>query len=103
MYFFGNTPAGDDLVGITFWIGTMAMMAASAFFFPIYGFSRWKMENITPCFWTYYLIAAVHYMYMRDAHAEGDSTTVFRYVDWILTVPLMCVEFYLILKCWCYN
>jgi len=22
----------------------------------------------------------------------------FRYVDWILTVPLMCVEFYLILK-----
>ena len=31
--FFGDTPAGDDLVGITFWIGTMAMMAASAFFF----------------------------------------------------------------------
>ena len=37
-------------------------------------------------------------MYMRDAHAAGDSTTVFRYVDWILTVPLMCVEFYLILR-----
>ena len=35
---------------------------------------------------------------MRDAHAAGDSTTIFRYVDWILTVPLMCVEFYLILK-----
>ena len=29
MYFFGDTPAADDLVGITFWIGTMAMMAAS--------------------------------------------------------------------------
>ena len=28
-------------------------------------------------------IAAVHYMYMRDAHAAGDSTTIFRYVDWI--------------------
>jgi bacteriorhodopsin len=30
----------------------------------------------------------------------GDLTnvTAFRYVDWILTVPLMCVEFYLILK-----
>ena len=37
-------------------------------------------------------------MYMRDAHAAGESTTIFRYVDWILTVPLMCVEFYLILK-----
>ena len=44
-------------------------------------------------------IAAVHYFYMRDywaAHME--SPTFFRYVDWVLTVPLMCVEFYLILK-----
>jgi len=30
--------------------------------------------------------------------ATGDSPTFFRYVDWILTVPLMCVEFYLITK-----
>ena len=44
-------------------------------------------------------IAAVHYFYMRDYWAAtGDSPTFFRYVDWILTVPLMCVEFYLILK-----
>jgi len=54
-------------------------------------------------------IAAVHYMYMRDYWAAsvvldeagrvtGDSPVFFRYVDWILTVPLMCVEFYLILK-----
>lgn len=44
-------------------------------------------------------IAAVHYFYMRDFWAEtGTSPTEFRYIDWILTVPLMCVEFYLILK-----
>ena len=37
---------------------------------------------------------------MRDAAMAGslDNVTAFRYVDWILTVPLMCVEFYLILK-----
>jgi len=37
---------------------------------------------------------------MRDAAMAGDvmNITAFRYVDWILTVPLMCVEFYLILK-----
>jgi bacteriorhodopsin len=36
---------------------------------------------------------------MRDYWAEvGESPTFFRYVDWTLTVPLMCVEFYLILK-----
>ena len=98
MYFFGSTPAGDDLVGITFWIGTMAMMAASVFFFlsMVSVDDKWKSSLLVSGLITF--IAAIHYMYMRDAHAEGDSTTVFRYVDWILTVPLMCVEFYLILK-----
>jgi bacteriorhodopsin len=36
---------------------------------------------------------------MRDYWAtNAESPTFFRYVDWILTVPLMCVEFYLILR-----
>ena len=97
-YFFGDVPAGDDLVGITFWIGTMAMMAASVFFFLNLNAvdSKWRSSILVSGLITF--IAAVHYMYMRDAHADGDSTTIFRYVDWILTVPLMCVEFYLILK-----
>ena len=98
MYFFGGAPAGDDIVGITFWIGTMAMMAASAFFFLSLNSvdSKWRSSILVSGLITF--IAAVHYMYMRDAHAAGDATTVFRYVDWILTVPLMCVEFYLILR-----
>ena len=29
---------------------------------------------------------------------EAGNITSIRYIDWILTVPLMCVEFYLILK-----
>jgi sensory rhodopsin len=41
----------------------------------------------------------VHYFYMRGVWIEtGTSPTQFRYIDWVLTVPLMCVEFYLILK-----
>jgi bacteriorhodopsin len=36
---------------------------------------------------------------MRDYwNAFQESPTFFRYVDWVLTVPLMCLEFYLILK-----
>ena len=36
---------------------------------------------------------------MRDYNlVTGDSPTFFRYVDWILTVPLMCVEFYLLTR-----
>ena len=42
-------------------------------------------------------IAFWHYLYMREAHMAGDVTTVFRYIDWLITVPLQIVEFYLIL------
>ena len=88
-----------DYVGFTFFVGCMAMMAASAFFFlSLNQFDKkWRTSVLVSGLITF--IAAVHYFYMRDywaAHEE--SPTFFRYVDWILTVPLMCVEFYLILK-----
>ena len=91
--------AADNYVAFTFFIGTMAMMAASVFFF-------FELSNTSPKWRTSVLvsglitlIAAVHYYYMRGYNLEtGDSPTFFRYVDWILTVPLMCVEFYLITK-----
>ena len=75
------------------------MMAASAFFFlSLNQFDKkWRTSVLVSGLITF--IAAVHYFYMRDYWAAtGDSPTFFRYVDWILTVPLMCVEFYLILK-----
>ena len=96
-----------DYVGFTFFVGCMAMMAASAFFFlSLNQFDKkWRTSVLVSGLITF--IAAVHYYYMRDYWAAsqlwegaegGDSPTFFRYVDWILTVPLMCVEFYLILK-----
>ena len=88
-----------DYVGFTFFVGCMAMMAASAFFFlSLNQFDKkWRTSVLVSGLITF--IAAVHYFYMRDYWAStGDSPTFFRYVDWILTVPLMCVEFYLILK-----
>ncbi len=91
--------ATDDYVGFTFFVGCMAMMAASAFFFlSMNSFdSKWKTSILVSGLITF--IAAVHYWYMRDYWAtNATSPTFFRYVDWVLTVPLMCVEFYLILK-----
>jgi len=88
-----------DYVGFTFFVGCMAMMAASAFFFlSLNQFDRkWRTSVLVSGLITF--IAAVHYFYMRDYWAANmESPTFFRYVDWILTVPLMCVEFYLILK-----
>ena len=98
---FALVPAMDstDYVGFTFFVGCMAMMAASAFFFlSMNSFdSKWRTSILVSGLITF--IAAVHYWYMRDYWASGNGSPVFfRYVDWILTVPLMCVEFYLILK-----
>ena len=105
-FLFVSKMAPDDYVGFTFFIGCMAMMAASVFFFfSMNSFDKkWRTSILVSGLITF--IAAVHYLYMRDywldtfdpATGLGDSPTVFRYVDWILTVPLMCVEFYLILK-----
>ena len=89
----------NDYVGFTFFVGCMAMMAASAFFFlSMNSYDRkWKTSILVSGLITF--IAAVHYWYMRDYWAaNAESPTFFRYVDWVLTVPLMCVEFYLILK-----
>ena len=88
-----------DYVGFTFFVGCMAMMAASAFFFlSLSQFDKkWRTSVLVSGLITF--IAAVHYFYMRDYWAAfQESPTFFRYVDWILTVPLMCVEFYLITK-----
>lgn len=83
----------------TFFVGTMAMMAAAAFFFlEMRNVSeRWRTSLLVSGLITF--IAAVHYYYMRDFFTDtGESPVFFRYVDWMLTVPLMCVEFYLITK-----
>jgi bacteriorhodopsin len=91
--------ASDNYVAFTFFIGTMAMMAASVFFFFEVGNTpkKWQTSVLVSGLITF--IAAVHYYYMRGYNLQtGDSPTFFRYVDWLLTVPLMCVEFYLITK-----
>ncbi len=89
----------DNYVAFTFFTGCMAMMAASVFFFFEVGnvHKKWRTSVLISGIITF--IAAVHYYYMRDYYlSTNTSPTFFRYVDWLLTVPLMCVEFYLITK-----
>lgn len=89
----------DDFVGISFWIISMSLVAATVFFFlerdrvsP-----KWKTSLTVSGLVT--LVAAVHYFYMRDVWVNTGSTpTVFRYIDWLITVPLLMIEFYLILS-----
>ncbi len=88
----------NDFVGISFWLATAMMLAATVFFFierdRVKG--KWKTSLTVAGLVTG--IAFWHYMYMRDVWVNtGESPTVFRYVDWLITVPLQIIEFYLIL------
>lgn len=96
---YGDPSSLNSIVGFTFFIGSMAMMAATAFFWLELRevSSKWRTSVLVSGLITF--IAAVHYFYMRDFFvSSGESPTFFRYVDWLLTVPLMCVEFYLITR-----
>ena len=88
----------SDYVGMSFWIISAAMVAATFFFWVERdrAVGKWKTSLTVAAMVTG--IAAIHYFYMRGVWADtGESPTVFRYVDWLLTVPLQIVEFYLIL------
>lgn len=89
----------SDPVSFTFFTGYMAMLASAVFFFFERGrvADKWKTSMLVSGLITG--IAAVHYYYMRDFYqATGETPVALRYIDWTLTVPLMCVEFYLITK-----
>ena len=90
--------AENDFVGMTFWLATSIMLASTVFFFmersDVNG--KWRTSMTVAGLVTG--VAFWHYLYMRDAHLMGEVTTVFRYIDWLITVPLQIVEFYLILS-----
>ena len=88
----------SDYVGVSFWLLSAAMVAATFFFWVERdrAVGKWKTSLTVAAMVTG--IAAIHYFYMRGVWIDtGSSPTVFRYVDWLLTVPLQIVEFYLIL------
>tara|TARA_B110000495_G_C22867830_1_gene505995 strand:- start:101 stop:802 length:702 start_codon:yes stop_codon:yes gene_type:complete len=85
----------SNFTGFTFFVVNMALLAAALFFWL-------ERDNVNPkwktsltvsglvCF-----IAAIHYFYMRDA--GGTDVVSIRYIDWLITVPLLMVELYIVL------
>jgi bacteriorhodopsin len=81
----GAVLQSSDFVGIAFFFLERDRVAG-----------KWKTSLTVSGLVT--LIAAVHYFYMRDVWvATGSTPTVYRYIDWLITVPLLMIEFYLIL------
>jgi len=91
--------ASDDFVGISFWLVSMGCLAATVFFFLERGSvpAGWRVSITVAGLVTG--IAFIHYMYMREVWIEtGESPTVYRYIDWLITVPLLMLEFYFVLS-----
>ena len=96
---FAQDLSTNDMPGVSFWLVTAAMLAATVFFFVerdrVHG--KWKTSLSVAGLVTG--VAFWHYLYMRGVWVDtGTSPTVYRYIDWLITVPLQIIEFYLILK-----
>ena len=87
-----------NVVDFSFWIVT-ASMAAATLFFILERFEvnpKWRTSLTVAALITG--IAFWHYLRMSSVWIDtGTSPTVYRYIDWFITVPLQIVEFYLIL------
>jgi bacteriorhodopsin len=88
--------ADDGLQTLTFFlffVGYIAMGAAFVFFMS-------ERSNVAPQYRTTMTIsalivgiAAFHYYYMRGVYADfGEVSVEYRYMDWIITVPLMALN-----------
>ena len=80
-----------------FWIGTVAMGCGTAFFWL-------ERNNVLPRYRSAMTVAGLvtgvacfHYFRMAAVYAEGSFPTEYRYIDWIITTPLMLIKFPLLL------
>jgi len=89
----------NDGVAVSFWIISIAMVAATVFFMMESKSVNyhWQVSMNVASLVT--LVAAVHYFYMREFWVTLHSSPIlYRYIDWSITVPLQMIEFYLILS-----
>ena len=88
----------DDIVGISFWIISMGLLAVTAFFFfEIRSVaSNWRTTLTVAGIITG--VAFINYLYIRNVYvSQGEVSILYRYIDWIITMPLQMIQFYLIL------
>ena len=89
----------DDFVGFTFWLISMACLATTVFLFLEYGSvaTGWKAPIAVAGIVTG--IVFINCMYMKNIWAAtGDVSITYRYIDWLITMPLLTIQFYLVLS-----
>lgn len=83
----------------TYVVAFLAMATATAFFFLELARTLTRWRTIVSISGLITFAAATHYYYMREYFLQtGETPTYFRYADWFITVPMLCLQFYLIIK-----
>jgi len=89
----------NDIVGGSFWLISIAMIAAAFFFFAERGRMAARWQTSMTMMGVVMVVAAVHYYYLRDMWVTtGQAPLVLRYIDWALSRPLQIVAFFVLLS-----
>ena len=88
----------SDIVGMSFWLMTLAMAGAAAFFLLERRRVERRWQAALTTLGVAMLVSALSYVNLASVWAgAGEVSTVYRFAEWQLTVPLLTVTFYLVL------
>jgi bacteriorhodopsin len=111
--------AGLSIEGITlylFWVSTVAMGTGALYFFLMKGSASRAYQSVYVVAGLICAVAAFHYYRMSGIYVEGVASlfdaegnriegatisafpTAYRYIDWLITTPLLLMEFPLLLN-----
>jgi len=101
MPWLAQVEGGLTMTAITqylFWVSTVAMGAGALFFFLERTSVPVAYRSVLTVAGLVCGIACFHYFRMGATYAAGDFPTEYRYIDWIITTPLLLVKFPLLLR-----
>lgn len=89
-----NATVLQELVKYTFFVGYIAMGTAFVFFLSERNYVLPEYRRTVTLSALIVGVAAFHYYAMKTTYVPGETfPTEFRYIDWIITTPLMLIKF----------
>lgn len=89
----------NDTVGISFHMVILSLLATTIFLLLEQKNIEKKWHTSNNVSILVLIIAAYHYFNMQNKWIDNKSNPViYRYMDWFITVPLLIIEFYIILN-----
>jgi bacteriorhodopsin len=88
----------NDIVGGSFWLLSIAMIAAAFFFFVERSRVDGRWQTSMTLMGVVMVVAAVQYYYLKEMWvATGEAPLILRYIDWALSRPIQIVSIFVFL------